>query len=166
MSDYSKLFPINEYYRRVVMPLNKKFRKGSSDKYVCPLHNDNDPSLGVIKSKTGEVCHCFGCGAWCDVIELHQRVMKRHKRRYMDRDEAKKDLCSIFGVSYKDLPDESEKEVSTDKRREELISENRNKFDVSDYRYKFLDGKIQKRGVGYFNALMMSMIWELKNEEV
>ena len=37
-----------------------------------------------------------------------------------------------------------------------------NKFDIYDFKYKLLDGKLSKRRLGYFNALMLSMLWEVK----
>ncbi len=164
--NYKKYFPVEEYYRRVVIPLNpNRFHYGSGDKMVCPLHDDHDPSLGVIETKSGEVCHCFGCGAWCDVVDLHMRVSKIYKKKYLDRDEARKDLCNIFHVKLEELPEEGDSDgKATDERREDLIVENMSKFDISDFRYRVLDGKLKKKKIGYFNALMMSMIWESKSQ--
>lgn len=165
--NYKEYFPVEEYYRKVVKPINPhRFKYGSGGKMVCPLHDDHDPSLGVIESKNGEICHCFGCGAWCDVVDLHIRVSKIYKKKYLDREESRKELCKIFGINSSDLPEEDIKDGRTnDEKREELIKENMSKFDISDFRYKLLDGKLKKRGIGYFNALMMSMLWESKNGE-
>lgn len=63
------------------------------------------------------------------------------------------------------MPEESGSDgKATDERREDLIVENMSKFDISDFRYRVLDGKLKKKKIGYFNALMMSMIWESKSQ--
>ena len=163
MSDLSKYFPMKDYYRKVVIPLDpKRYRFSSGGKMICCLHDDHDPSLGIIKSKKGEIYHCFGCGKWGDIVDLHIYVVKRFKRSYLSREEALKDLCHIFNVDYSLVEEKEAEKGKTKKKREDLIKENMNKFDIYDFKYKLLDGKLSKRRLGYFNALMLSMLWEVK----
>jgi hypothetical protein len=165
--DYGKYFPIEDYYRKVVIPINsKRFKVSSGGKMVCPLHDDHDPSLGIITSKKGETCHCFGCGAWLDVVDLHSKISKKYFNKYLSREESRKDLCRIFDIPEGNVPDEDATGNSVDDgNREDLISDRSRQFNINDFRYMLLDGKLKGRGIGYFNALMMSMIWEVKAEE-
>ena len=60
---------IPDYYERYVKPLDKRFSEYSlysSRTVICPLHNDTDPSLGLINHRfltDVKIYHCFGCGA-------------------------------------------------------------------------------------------------------
>lgn len=165
---YDKYFPILEYYRKVVVPMNPKryFEKGNS-LVVCPLHDDHDPSLGIIhSSKDGEIFHCFGCGRWGNVVELHQGVMRRLRGRRLSYEESLRELCSLFSVDYSRVAEEAEKDKKNSENRSEwAIEEAISRFDISDFRELFLQGKLAGRGIGYFNNLMMVMVNELKNSE-
>lgn len=164
MADYSSYFPILEYYKLFVQPMNPSRYKIKNEKMmVCPLHNDHDPSMGIMESKSrGEVYHCFGCGSWGDVVDLHIGVMKRLKGIYMSYDEALRDLCRIFSVNYEDIPKSSEKEEDSQILQEIALEEAMERFDVSDYRELFLEGKRKKKSIAYFNTLTMIMVNELK----
>lgn len=165
--DYSKYFPVREYYSKYIVPINPNRYKDTSDKMVCPVHNDHDPSLGIVKSKTvGEVCHCFGCNYWGTVVELHQKVNIRHFKKYMSEEEALKDLCRIFGVDYDKLPKEDGL-GSKDKgiRQEVALSEALEEFDIGDFGYLIRKGKMEGRGLAYYNALMMTMVDRVKEAE-
>ena len=42
---------------------------------VCPLHNDDQPSLGTIIDKDGvEIFHCFGCGQAGTVVDFAAKL--------------------------------------------------------------------------------------------
>lgn len=162
----SEYFPILEYYRKFVQPMNPtRYRVKNSKMMVCPLHNDHDPSMGIIENKKrGEIFHCFGCGRWGDIVELHQGVMQRLKGLYLSYEESLKDLSRIFGIDYSTLPkpdknDKGDKEI----QQEIALVEAMERFDVSDYRNLFLEGKRRKKGIAYFNALTMVMVNEIKN---
>lgn len=165
MVNYSKYFPIIEYYEKYVVPLNsRRYHTKGNKMMVCPLHDDHDPSLGIIfNKKRGEIFHCFGCGKWGDVVELHQGVVQRHKGIYMSYDEALRDLCRIFNISYDEIPkpdksDDASKEIM----QEIALAEAIERFDVSDYRHLFIEGKRKKKSIAYFNTLTMVMVNELK----
>lgn len=167
--DYSSYFPIKEYYEKVVMPIDKKFRHTKKDKFVCCLHNDTDPSLGIMNTKQkGEVFHCFGCNSWGDIIVLHKRVSLKYFGKNIDDELCKRELCNIFGVDYNSLPKEEYKiENIRDKEiRKELAMRNAlKKFDIADFRNGFIEGKIEGKPLGYFNNLLIKMIDESGKDE-
>lgn len=165
--NYSKYFPIVEYYKRVVQPINPAHYRVKSDKMmVCPLHGDINPSMGVVVGSTGEQYHCFGCGKWGDVVDLHMKVSRRLLKKHLSEEESLKDLCRIFNVDYAALPNERvEEELSRSALQEKAIIEAKGKFDYSDYNEMITEGKLKKKGVPYFNTLLMIMIGELKSKE-
>lgn len=165
--NYSKYFPVREYYQKFIIPINPQRYKMTSDKMVCPVHNDHDPSLGTVKSKDGETCHCFGCNFWGNVVELHQRVNSRHFKKYMSDEEAKKDLCRIFDISYDSLPVEEDSSTLEKGLRQEIeLGKAIERFDIGDFQQLITEGKRKKKGVAYFNTLTMMMISEIKEDEV
>lgn len=166
LTGISKYFSIKEYYEKVIIPIDRKrFRVASGDKMICPLHNDHDPSLGIIINKGKETYHCFGCNAWGDIVDLHLRISKKYFKKYLNREESLKELCKIFNVDETEIIGIDKTKENLDEKRDGLIEENQGKFDLTDYKYLVLNGKLQKRSIGYFNALMMSMIWALKQVE-
>lgn len=153
--DYNEVFPIEEYYRRVVIPINpSKYYIGSSGKMVCPLHDDVNPSLGVSNGKL----HCFGCNYWGDIVKFHRNVLYKHKKIRMTYDESKRDLCKIFGIDYKSLPSEEEIQLDREVKYFMGIKNIENSFDISDYREMFLKGKMESKPVEYFNTILMVLI--------
>jgi hypothetical protein len=167
--DYSNLFPIAEYYKRVVMPINpRKYRMKSEKMMVCPVHDDVNPSMGIIKGKDGkEIYHCFGCNSWGDVVGLHKRVSKRLFNRYMSEEDSLRDLCRIFGVDYSEVSAEGNEEdlFDADIRRDQAILKATEAFDISDFRERIRQGKSEKRGAAYFNTLVMIMVDSVKSKE-
>ena len=170
MNNFSKYFPILDYYRKFVIPMNPKryfIEKGKL--MVCPIHNDHDPSLGLIKGNNGsEVVHCFGCNYVAkSIVKFHQDVARVRQRRLISEDESVHELCNIFGIDYGSLPNElvAQTDVDSDLRREIKLVEKMDKFDISDYRQLILKKKKKKRGIAYFNTLMMTMLHEIKEEE-
>ena len=163
--DYGKYFPISEYYEKVVMPINKRFKLVKKEKFVCCLHSDTDPSLGIVHSKTkGEMYHCFGCNAWGNVIDLHKKVSLKYFKKNIDDEQAKRELCSIFGVSYKDLPSEVGYDLSKvgnkDVRRELAMREAMDRYNIADFKSDIIRGKIEGKSVSYYNSLVIRMIDE------
>lgn len=168
--DYGKYFPIKDYYEKVVIPLNKRFKFVKKDKYVCCLHNDTDPSLGIIHSKSkGEIFHCFGCNAWGTVIDLHKKVSLKYFKKNLDDEQAKRELCSIFGLSYDELPNENDYDIdkvgNKDVRKELAMREAMGRYDLSDFKSDIIAGKMEGKGVAYFNTLVVRMIDEKRKSE-
>lgn len=162
---YREYFPILSYYKRVVQPLNiNKYRIKSEKMMVCPLHDDVNPSMGIITAKDGEeLFHCFGCNQWGNVVGLHRKVSRRLFRRYLSEEEAVKDLCRIFNVPLDKVVVKEERVLDDDARIDMAITSAMEKFDISDFRSMFMNGKLKKKQVGYFNTLTMLMVSELKD---
>lgn len=158
--NYNKYFPIDEYYKKIVVPINPNRYRTKSDKmFVCPVHNDHDPSLGIIRSKDGDICHCFGCNFWGNVVELHQRVSKRHFKKYLSEEEAVRDLCKIFKVDFEELPKEDlNSNINRGTRQELELEKSMERFDIGDFQRLLYEGKKKKKSIGYFNAVIMTMV--------
>ena len=163
--NYSKYFPIADYYRKIVQPLDYNHYKMKNDKMmVCPLHGDVNPSMGIITSSNGdETYHCFGCNKWGDVVDLHIKVSRRLFKKNLSEEEALRDLCRIFDVDYETLPKGKQKSADSDIQREVEISKKLESFDISDFKNMILEGKMQGKGISYFNTLMMIMCNEVKS---
>ena len=161
--NYSKYFKIVDYYIKYVIPFNnKRYFVKSNTKMVCPLHDDHDPSLSVQTHSDGsETFKCFGCGKYGDIVSLHQGVVKRWKGYSIDREDARQELCKIFGIDYKSLPSELSSQESF---TEDTIESKIQRFDLSDYKEYILKGKREKKGITYFNTLMVMMINDVKGE--
>lgn len=161
--DWGKYFPILDYYAKEVVPLGNKYRRKKKGLRVCPLHEDHDPSFGVINtSNRGEIYHCFGCNSYGDVINLHMRLRKMNTGIILDRESAKKELCQIFNIKYESLPKEEEdmSDYSEDRyvRRSKAIKEAIDSFNLDDYAYLVTEGKVNHKDLSYFNALMVRMM--------
>jgi DNA primase len=153
-----------EYYEKVVIPINPRKYKIRDDKMLCPLHSDHDPSLGIVKKKDGtELCHCFGCNYWGDVVGLHIKVSKLLKGKSISEVEAVKELCSIFKVDERLVELESLKDKNSFSQEEEL-EKAMNNFDIGDFRELIREGKKNKKGINYYNTLLMMMISSFKED--
>lgn len=156
--NYSGYFPMLEYYDKIVAPISKKYQIKSNRMRVCPLHDDHDPSLGIIKDeKRGEIYHCFGCNRYGNIVKLHQGVSQRLFNKHLTYTESIKELCNIFSVNYSSLPKEDEvEEPNIDLEFKEAL----NRFDISDFKERIIYGKVNNKPIGYFNTLLAVMINE------
>ena len=100
---------IPDYYERYIKPLDKRFSECSlysSRTVICPLHNDTDPSLGLINHRfltDVKIYHCFGCGASGTIIRLHQFIEELYHGRRLNEQEACNELADLFGISLEDF---------------------------------------------------------------
>lgn len=100
---------IPDYYERFVKPLDKRFSEYSlysSRTVICPLHNDTDPSLGLINHRfltDVKIYHCFGCGASGTIIRLHQFIEELYHGRRLNEQESCNELADLFGISLEDF---------------------------------------------------------------
>ena len=168
MVDYGKFFPIDKYYEKVVEPVNKKYfiKNGM---LVCPLHADKNPSLGLVKSKQkGQTCHCFGCNYWGNIVDFHVKVSAKLFNKVIDENTSKKELCDIFGIDVASLPEDEfsndSSSSSTYIRRRQEIQNAQNEFNIQDYRNSVIEGKIENKGIGYFNYMLVKMIGSEKSD--
>lgn len=142
---------LTEYYVQHVFPLDRRFRRWSpkeSSTVVCPIHEDTDPSMGFIMTREGEKFHCFGCGAAGTLPELHRSVLRVHHGRFLDKEEARRDLYKIYGVEEEDIPEENS--WTRRLQREKNIDSARGQMGVNDLRV----GIRQCRGRGQLDALL------------
>ena len=164
--NYSKYFPILDYYEKIVKPINPRHFKISSDKMMCPFHADKNPSLGIIRKKSGEeIGHCFGCHYVGDIVKIHQDITKNYMKRYIPPEESIKELCSIFGVDFNTIPIDDYSTIEDRGTREEaLLMQAMEDFDIGDFRYMLQQGKRENKSIVYFNTLLMMMIDKFKDD--
>lgn len=163
--DYGEYFPIAEYYEKIVIPLDSRFKRSKKGMFVCCFHDDTDPSLGIIHSKDkGEIFHCFGCNAWGNIIDLHKKVSLKYYKKHIDDERAILELCGIFGVDVSELPN-NKNENNGDRyiRRQLAMREAMGRFDVPYFHRKLVEGKMDGKDVPYFNTLLVKMIDEYKS---
>lgn len=148
---------LEAYYSVVVSPLRERFSRYSFDKsktVVCPLHDDNDPSLGVIVSRGKERFHCFGCGAWGTVVDFAERI----KHRYPDAgigSNIEKHIFDALGIEPIGGIGEERKEHPLVTRRR-LIEKARKNFGVDDFREGVMDVVRGKEPVGKLDTLIVT----------
>ena len=165
MLELGKKFPLIEYYKKVIQPINPSHYRIKGDKMlVCPLHDDINPSMGIIvNSKGEEIFHCFGCNSWGNVIDLHKRVSKRLFKRYLSDEDVLRYLCKLFGEDYKEISGVlTDEEKDYDEKVEMGILSAMDRFDIAEYQRLVTDGKLKKKPISYFNTLMMLAIDSMK----
>lgn len=100
---------IPDYYEKFVKPLDKRFAEYNlygSRTVICPLHDDTDPSFGLINHRflSGvKIYHCFGCGASGTIIRLHQLIQDIYHNKKLSDEEACKDLADLFNIPINDF---------------------------------------------------------------
>lgn len=81
---------------------------GNRGRFLCPFHDDHDPSMATYDDGR---FYCFTCGAKGDSIDLASRLMGISAR------DAAAEICHLFGLSYENAvrtalwPTEPPKEV-------------------------------------------------------
>lgn len=163
---YKDYFSILEYYKKVLIPKNPNHYKIKSDKMmVCPLHDDVNPSMGIVVGKDGEeLFHCFGCNQWGNIVELNKKVNRRVFKKYLTDKESLQELCNLFNVPFEKVDSEEQTVENDDVRIDMAIDKAIDKYDISDYKRLIVEGKLKKKGISYFNTITMMMINELKND--
>lgn len=76
-------------------------RRGKRIFFRCPLHDDNDPSLGVDTEKN--LWHCFPCGIGGDVVRLAQLAWN-HEDTGRGAATAAAELLMTFGHELPERP--------------------------------------------------------------
>lgn len=47
---------------------------GNRSSYVCPIHDDTDPSFYVFDNEDYQMAKCFGCGFYGDIINVYSKI--------------------------------------------------------------------------------------------
>lgn len=154
-------YTIKEFYEKYLLDMEvldsdigkkiKKYSNGFNDKdmAICPLHNDHDPSFGLIKSKKYKgvlVGHCFGCGRVVDVIRLNQQLINKgliHREYYSGNQavtylESAKLLAEEKNLSLDDTEAESLDMDNIQIQRELSIRKSRDKYSIRDFQNDLL----------------------------
>lgn len=163
--NYSKYFPILDYYDKVVGNIDKRFKYIKDGRRICPFHGDTDPSLGIPKGGSEDKMHCFGCNWWGNVVDMHIKVSRMYFNKMLSKDQALYELCQLFGVDYKKLPKDDGSKDSKDVensyiRREMAIQEAMGKYTLADFKEDIMIGKMENKGIRYFNSLLVHILEE------
>ena len=95
---------IPDYYDKVVHELGDLFKDRSLNHnrtVICPLHDDTDPSLGLMNHRflpKVKLYHCFGCNSTGDIIRFHQRIESRWHKREISEKTACEELAKLFNI--------------------------------------------------------------------
>lgn len=107
---------IPDYYDKVIHNLDPKYMGRSlhvNRTVICPLHEDNDPSLGLMNHrhlKDVKLYHCFGCNSTGTIIRLHQRIVSKYEKRNITDEESCKELATIFNIPLENFSETSEED--------------------------------------------------------
>lgn len=136
------------YYDNFVKPLDSRFKQSSLElnrTVICPLHDDTDPSMGVINhrhKKDVKIFNCFGCGARGTIVRLHQRVSRKYLKKILTDEESAEELCKIldidkseFNIIDEDIPQ------SYYMRNLASISSNEKRYTIREYQKDILTAR-------------------------
>ena len=105
---------IPDYYDKVVHKIEPKFAARSltvSRTVICPLHDDNDPSLGLMNHrhlKGVRFYNCFVCNSTGTIIRLHQRIVSKYEDRKINDEQACYELAKMFNIPLEGIEETSE----------------------------------------------------------
>lgn len=157
----------SEYYARYIKPLHKRFENGTLGRHslvICPLHDDTDPSLGLMQHrffKGVSLYHCFGCNASGSVIRLHQHIQKKYYNREIKEDEACKELASLFNIPLEDFDELAEEDYEERFNRNiAKLDKMQEKYTKRDFERELLEIRKNKKGVNLslVNSACVKMI--------
>lgn len=98
---------IRGYYDDVIAKYDTKFAvrpMSISRMGVCPLHDDNDPSFGVVTTKQGvEIYNCFGCGKRGTLIDLVINSVEIWEKRTLTKEAALRELAKRYGFDAEEI---------------------------------------------------------------
>lgn len=157
--DGKRVLSIKELYEDEVAPKEAKFSRfsfNSSNTVVCPFHNDNDPSFGILKGTDGrERYHCFGCGVTGDFLDFYKHIQKVFYNKVLSDEKALVAIASRWGISLEELSVQGEE---VEKTRESLLEESKNKYNFNDLKDDFLEGRLEGKPLAYFNLKLLEYI--------
>lgn len=163
MRKYKDLPKFADYYAKVLVPYNKKYRYTRGTKFLCPFHDDKNPSLGVYVQKGKQMYHCFGCGDGKsgDIIDFHKRVQLEVFNKSINHEEAYLELCKLFDITPEEDKPQTKEEIRNEQIEKRLERRRALKsIDVSYYNDKIREGKELGKGIKYYNDLLACMLVE------
>lgn len=144
---------IEDYYERYIRNLKDKFSEHTfygNRLVVCCFHDDNDPSMGLIKHrhlKDVKVFHCFGCGTSGNVIRMHQLVQEKYYNRSISQKDACYELAKLFGIPVEDVENIEEDYESKYLFNLKKIDRLKRGYTIMDYKDTLLEiRKTSKKG--------------------
>lgn len=157
--DNEKVLSIQQYYMEFVAPRASKYSRydfSRSNTVVCPFHDDNDPSFGVIKGKDGvDRYHCFGCRVVGDFVDFYRGMERVFSSRTITEEQAISEIVSKYNIPLGDL-ETSDKEVRLS--REQQLEQLKSVYTVADFERDIRMGLLLDRPVAYYNAKLLELI--------
>lgn len=166
-----------EVYDNAVNKKVKKYSQGFNTKEmaVCPLHNDHDPSFGLMNSrqyKGVRVGHCFGCNSVVDVIRLHQLLSNKGifgTVQDLSYEDAARELAQEKGLNTENLSVSQVDYNNMDIQKALSIRKAMNRYTIRDYQNDMLrirvSGNNTKNKVTLMNRKLVQLITSLNPEE-
>lgn len=156
-----KVLSIQNHYRDFVAPKASKFSRydfSRSNTVVCPFHNDNDPSFGVLHGKDGvDRYHCFGCRVVGDFIDFYRGMEKIFNSRSLTEDQAIKEIVTRFDIPIEELAVTNDSLILSREQQLELVG---SRYNVSDFERDIRKGLLLQRPIPYYNAKLLELISE------
>ena len=159
--DGEKVLSIQKHYKTLVSPKAPKFSRYDferSNTVVCPFHDDNDPSFGVIKGKDGvDRYHCFGCGVVGNYIDFYRGMEKIFNGRTLSEEQAISEIAQRYNIPVDELTVDTEKVELT---REQLLEQYKNMYTVADYERDLRKGLLLEKPLPFYNLNLLKLISE------
>ena len=156
------LFSLPRYYSEYIQPLDSKFKYRdlyTSHTVLCPLHDDHDPSFGIVHRQGKEIGHCFGCGVWVDVFSLHQKIEARWHQRNITYTQAIQELAQKWGIdlSQTTLPaEENSFDRQLNKERKIMLAVQ--EYKTGDFIADLAKAKLDHKSLAYVNGLFVRLL--------
>ena len=116
---YSDKEQLKQHLERYLKLHGVKFEP--SGKFLCPFHNDEDPSMSIVPGSNGAAAKCFACGASGDIFTFAAHFYGLENKT--DFIEIKKRVASELGQTLRDEPREKTKTEKTSEAPVTLSSE-------------------------------------------
>ena len=159
--DGEKVLSIQTHYKNLVSPQAPKFSRYDferSNTVVCPFHDDNDPSFGVIKGKDGvDRYHCFGCGVVGNFLDFYRGMEKIFHKRTLSEEQAISEIAEKYNIPVNELELDLEKVELT---REQQLEKFKNMYTTADYERDLRKGLLLGKPLPFYNLNLLTLISE------
>lgn len=159
--DGEKVLSIQTLYKNLVSPQAPKFSRYDferSNTVVCPFHDDNDPSFGVLKGKDGvDRYHCFGCGVVGNYLDFYRGMEKIFNGRTLSEEQAITEIAQRYNIPVEELTVDTEKVELT---REQQLERFKDMYTVADYERDLRKGLLLEKPLPFYNLNLLKLISE------